>query len=556
MINIKQFIRIIAVLFTVTIIGEAVVTNQSLNEIKINGPAYNRIVSSKDLIADVLPPPAYIIESYLQINRAMVETDPNEIKKLESNVLTLKGQYEERRQFWAQESLISNEMRNLVTKDSHQHVEQFFKIATDSFFPQRLKEIADETAKITPEEKLAHKAQVKETYNKLSKSYNEHRDVVDKIVEMATKQATQDNLAADQSQSKSIMWVAIGTGVMLLSIYGLLALLVRFAISPLRHVSQELTHGAENTFIAANQVAIASQRLAEGASEQAAAVEETSASLEQISSMIHSTANNATQAKNLSSETQIAARQGASCMAEMTTAMDSIEQSSNEVAKIVKSIDEIAFQTNILALNAAVEAARAGEAGAGFAVVAEEVRSLAQRSAAAAQETADKIEAAILNSRKGSQSLLKVGESFSHIVSKAQHTDSLVAEIAMAAKEQSQGIEHIGTAIEQMSKVTQSTAASSEEIASAAEELSGQAGVHKDLMANLRRFVADNSVTNNAPSHTSEKNVFTRAAAPRAHSTAKNSPPNRAATQRLSNQKSQRRDHDINDAHDEHFHDV
>ncbi len=555
MINIKQFIRIIAVLFTVTIIGESVVTNQSLNEIKINGPAYNRIVTSKDLIADVLPPPAYIIESYLQINRAMVETDPNEIRKLESNLSTLKSQYEERRQFWAQDALISNEMRNLVTKDSHQHAEQFFKIASDSFFPQRLKEIADETATIPPEAKLAHKAEVKNTYNKLSQSYNDHREVVDKIVEMATKQATQDNLAAEQSQSRSLMWVAIGTGVMLVSIYGLLALLVRFAISPLRHVSQELTHGAENTFIAANQVAIASQRLAEGASEQAAAVEETSASLEQISSMIHSTANNATQAKNLSSETQIAARQGASCMSEMTTAMDSIEQSSAEVAKIVKSIDEIAFQTNILALNAAVEAARAGEAGAGFAVVAEEVRSLAQRSAAAAQETADKIEAAILNSRKGSQSLLKVGESFSHIVSKAQHTDSLVAEIAMAAKEQSQGIEHIGTAIEQMSKVTQSTAASSEEIASAAEELSGQAGVHKDLMANLRRFVADNTVVTNAAMHSNDKNVFTRSAVHRSHNTQKNTSSN-GATQRLVNQKSHRKDPDINGAHDEHFHDV
>jgi methyl-accepting chemotaxis protein len=176
-------------------------------------------------------------------------------------------------------------------------------------------------------------------------------------------------------------------------------------------------------------------------------------------------------------------------MVEMTAAMKSIEVSSGEVAKIVKSIDEIAFQTNILALNAAVEAARAGEAGAGFAVVADEVRSLAQRSAAAANETAEKIEAAILNSRNGSLSLIKVGESFKKIGEKVRQTDAFVAEIAMAAKEQALGIEQISSAIVQMSKVTQSSASNAEQSASAAEELSAQSGVHKGLTERLREIV-------------------------------------------------------------------
>jgi methyl-accepting chemotaxis protein len=236
-------------------------------------------------------------------------------------------------------------------------------------------------------------------------------------------------------------------------------------------------------------VARASQRLAEGSSEQAAAVEETSASLEEMSSMIHSTANNALQAKNMASEAQNAAQSGTATMGEMTAAMKAIEQSSAEVAKIVKSIDEIAFQTNILALNAAVEAARAGEAGAGFAVVADEVRSLAQRSAAAAQETAEKIEAAIHNSRNGSQSLVKVGNAFTKIGEKVRQTDAFVAEIAMAAKEQALGIEQISTAIGQMSKVTQSSATNAEQSASAAEELSAQSGVHKGLTDKLREVV-------------------------------------------------------------------
>jgi methyl-accepting chemotaxis protein len=176
-------------------------------------------------------------------------------------------------------------------------------------------------------------------------------------------------------------------------------------------------------------------------------------------------------------------------MVEMTQAMAAIDSSSAEVAKIVKNIDEIAFQTNILALNAAVEAARAGEAGAGFAVVAEEVRSLAQRSAAAAKETANKIEAAISSERNGSLSCDKVRESLTHIADKVSATDALVGEIAAAAREQAQGIEQINTAITQMDQVTQSNSASAEESASAAEELDAQAALLKDMVGQLRRLV-------------------------------------------------------------------
>jgi methyl-accepting chemotaxis protein len=186
-------------------------------------------------------------------------------------------------------------------------------------------------------------------------------------------------------------------------------------------------------------------------------------------------------------------------MSEMTRAMAAIGDSSAEVAKIVKNIDEIAFQTNILALNAAVEAARAGEAGAGFAVVAEEVRSLAQRSATAAKETADKIEIAITNSRKGSECTAKVEESLAHIAERVTSTDSLVAEIATAARDQAQGIEQINTAIAQLDKVSQSNSASAEESASAAEELDAQAQTLKDQVMKLRELVGGDSAAVSAP---------------------------------------------------------
>jgi methyl-accepting chemotaxis protein len=166
--------------------------------------------------------------------------------------------------------------------------------------------------------------------------------------------------------------------------------------------------------------------------------------------------------------------------------MEAIKVSSDDIAKIIKTIDEIAFQTNILALNAAVEAARAGEAGMGFAVVADEVRNLAQRSAQAAKETAGKIEGAITKTGQGVEISSKVAQTLNEIVTKARQVDELVAEVASASREQTEGITQINTAVGQMDKVTQSNAANAEESAAAAEELNAQAEVMKQSVAELR----------------------------------------------------------------------
>jgi methyl-accepting chemotaxis protein len=261
----------------------------------------------------------------------------------------------------------------------------------------------------------------------------------------------------------------------------------------LHDLAANLDRGSLQTASAARQVSMASNQLSSGSSEQASSVEETSSALEEMSSMIRATADNAQKAKSLASEARSEAETGTGIMDEMMQAMKAIDTSSAEVAKIVKNIDEIAFQTNILALNAAVEAARAGEAGAGFAVVADEVRSLAQRSAAAAKETAEKIEAAIANSRSGSICSTKVGESLKLIAEKVSSTDSLVADIATAASEQAQGIQQVNNAMSQMDKVTQGNAASAEESASAAEELDSQAETMKDLVGELRKLVGGSS---------------------------------------------------------------
>ncbi len=329
-----------------------------------------------------------------------------------------------------------------------------------------------------------------------------------------------EKLAADvskESKEASQAGIRLITLALVLSLAVACVLIWRIVSSTnrvLRELAGNLDQGATQTASAAGQVSAASQNLSSGASEQAASVEETSASLEEISSMIRSTADNAEKAKALAGEAHAVAQAGSRTMVEMTQAMAGIDSSSAEVAKIVKNIDEIAFQTNILALNAAVEAARAGEAGAGFAVVADEVRSLAQRSAAAAKETADKIEAAIASSRNGSVSCAKVGESLTQIASKVSATDALVAEIATAAREQAQGIEQINTAITQMDQVTQSNSASAEESASAAEELDAQAASLKDMVGKLRELVGGASTVSAvapspAPARASHIAVFT-----------------------------------------------
>ncbi len=260
-------------------------------------------------------------------------------------------------------------------------------------------------------------------------------------------------------------------------------------------ISDSLEEGATRTTEAAGQLASVNRTVAAGCTEQGASVAETSSALEQISVMIRCTADNAGKAKDFAGQAKAAASAGAETMGAMNAAMRSIESSSAEVAKIVKQIDEIAFQTNILALNAAVEAARAGEAGAGFAVVAEEVRSLAQRSAQAARETADRIEAAIESSRVGAANCDRVGKSLGEIADRVTAADKLVAEIATAAKEQAEGIRQIGTAMTQLDQVTRDNAARAGEGAAAAGDLSEQASTVRCNVDRLRGLVVPGSAT-------------------------------------------------------------
>lgn len=285
--------------------------------------------------------------------------------------------------------------------------------------------------------------------------------------------------------------IAIGLGIALSAIIGIG---IKRALS---HTAESLDTGAQQVASAAGQVSSSSQTLAEGASEQAASIEEASSSLEEMAAMTKRNAENSQKANDLAKQARVAADKGVGDMQAMSDAMNAIKSSSDDIAKIIKTIDEIAFQTNILALNAAVEAARAGEAGMGFAVVADEVRNLAQRSAEAAKETAAKIEGAIAKTGQGVQLSARVAETLNEIVTKSRQVDELAAEVASASQEQTQGISQLNAAVGQMDKVTQSNAANAEESASAAEELNGQAMSMKETVAELVRLVGGSNKNRN-----------------------------------------------------------
>lgn len=250
-----------------------------------------------------------------------------------------------------------------------------------------------------------------------------------------------------------------------------------------------LSLASEKTWEASGVISETSLQLAEGSTEQAASIQETSASLEEMASMTKQTADNANHADNLVKETEQIVLRADDSMRNLTKSMDEISQSSEDTSKIIKTIDEIAFQTNLLALNAAVEAARAGEAGAGFAVVAEEVRNLALRASEAAKNTSSMIDETTAKIKDGSQLVNDTNASFKKVTESSISVAELVSGITSASNEQAQGIEQINIAVAEMEKVTQQNAASSEESAAASEELIAQAEQMKVFVGELESLI-------------------------------------------------------------------
>ncbi|MCB2188132.1 MAG: hypothetical protein KQJ78_17070 [Deltaproteobacteria bacterium] len=325
---------------------------------------------------------------------------------------------------------------------------------------------------------------------KLSKSLREAVAEVQKRAAAISGKTDQDIARLDESSTLVNLLVLL-VGV---SAYLVLAFFITLSLQrSLRRTIMGISGAADKVALASNEVAHSSQSLAEGASEQAASLEETSASLEEIASMSRQNANNAREANDLAHSTNQVVDRANGSMQDLTNSIVEIQAASRETSKIVKTIDEIAFQTNLLALNAAVEAARAGEAGAGFAVVAGEVRNLAQRAAEAARNTSSIIEDIVRKSEGGVQLVKKTNDDFGEVATSSNKVSSLLEEIAAASSEQTLGVEQVNLAMSQMDSVTQRTASLAEESAANSVELRTQATTAQGFVTELAALAGGKS---------------------------------------------------------------
>lgn len=507
--RIASKLNVISGLFLCAAVGVGTLGYRTFEEVRINSPRYDAVVANKDLLADVLPPPAYIIETHL-VAFEMLEGDAAAVDNQVARIERLRQEFDARHGHWNENMPDSTGKQAFVVR-SHRPALDYYSTLGKEFVPAL---------------KAGDPVKARQILlGPLTKSYNEHRAAVDEVVQFTVKGAAAVEEETKETIASSLtLLLALGlagfalaftitqwiSGQITKSLKRMVTALKDVAGGDLRtQVNVETTDeigqmGAElNRAVdamsetvgkvrdvagvvagASQELSSAANEISNGAQSQASSLEETAASLEQITSAVKLNADNAGQASVLAIQSRDTAEKGGHIVGSAVTAMDEITASSKRIADIITTIDEIAFQTNLLALNAAVEAARAGEQGRGFAVVATEVRNLARRSASASKEIKELIGDSVAKIDVGSSHINSSGEELREIVTAVKRVTDIIQEIASASREQNTGIVQVSRSISQLDSITQHNAAQTEELSATAQQLAR----HSDELEQLVSF--------------------------------------------------------------------